>query len=78
MEKKKVVMICQPMNGKTDEEIQKVRNEAKAELETQGYIVAESYFKEFGDKRYITDVSSKGVKQYPVFSLAKALASSNV
>lgn len=40
----KTVMISQPMNGKTDEEIQYVRNQVKSKLEKLGYEVVNSYF----------------------------------
>lgn len=49
----KTVMISQPMNGKTDEEIQYVRNQVKSRLEKLGYEVVNSYFNvEPGNKKF--------------------------
>ena len=44
MEKKKKVMICQPMNGLSDEEIEKTKLEATKELSKQGYEVVNTFF----------------------------------
>lgn len=43
-EKKKKVMICQPMNGLTDEEIEKTKLEATKELSSLGYEVVNTFF----------------------------------
>lgn len=73
MEKRKIVMICQPMNGKTDEEIQKVRNEAKDKLEGLGYTVADSYFKEYNDERYRIMVTTNGITNIPILFLSQSI-----
>lgn len=43
-EKKKKAMICQPMNGLTDEEIEKTKLKATKELSTLGYEVINTFF----------------------------------
>lgn len=43
--KKKKAMICQPMNGLSDEEIEKTKLEAAKELSKEGYEVVNTFFK---------------------------------
>lgn len=57
-------MISQPMNGKTDEEIFKTRDEAASALKERGYDVLDTFFGE--------DFES-GVVQIPVRLLARSL-----
>ena len=43
---RRVAMICQPMNGRTEEEILKERDEARHLLKLKGYRVRNTYFTE--------------------------------
>ena len=40
----KKAMICQPMNGLADEEIEKIKLEATKELSAMGYEVVNTFF----------------------------------
>ena len=44
MTETKKAMLCQPVGGKTDEEIKSVRGNAVAVLESMGYEVVDSFF----------------------------------
>lgn len=57
---RKKAMISQPMNGLTDEEIEKTRYKAIRHLERLGYVVAETYL-------------SKAEKEKPIYCLSLAL-----
>lgn len=58
--KRKVVMISQPMNGLTDEEIEETNKKARRHLERLGYIVAETYI-------------SNAEKENPIYCLGLTL-----
>ena len=67
----KKVMISQPMNGCTDEEIRATAGRAIRYLESEGYEVVRSYFaEEYANKDELKD---EGVLQIPVYFLSKAL-----
>lgn len=64
-------MISQPMNGLGEEDIKKTRDRAIAVLESRGYEVVNSYFKEEWGKP--ENMKKAGVVNNPVFFLAKSL-----
>lgn len=64
---RKKAMISQPMNGLTDEEIEKTRSKAIEHLERLGYEVV---YKLFTDESFIKD---RGVVNIPLFFLVKSL-----
>lgn len=65
-------MISQPMNGLTDDQINEIRQRAIKELQNGGYDVVDTFFTdEFFSK---DSLKEKGVKQIPVYFLAKSLA----
>ena len=68
---RKKAMFSQPMNGLTDEEIEKTRNKAIRHLERLGYEVVNT---KFTDDWY-SDLSMKdrGVENIPLCYLAKSL-----
>jgi hypothetical protein len=70
---KKKVMISQPMNGLSDEEIMQNRYDANMRLYKQDYEVVNSFFteEEYSDE----NLKAKGVKQIGVYFLAKSLES---
>ena len=64
-------MICQPMAGKTDQEIVETRERAIAVLRDKGYQVVNTLFT---DKWYSKEaMESRGVVQIPLCFLAKSL-----
>ena len=68
---RKKAMILQPMNGLTDEEIEKTRNKAIRHLEKLGYKVVNTLF---SDERYSDSaMKDRGVENIPLFFLAKSL-----
>ena len=68
---RKKAMILQPMNGLTDEEIEKTRNKAIRHLEKLGYKVVNTLFT---DERYSDSaMKDRGVENIPLFFLAKSL-----
>lgn len=68
---RKKAMISQPMNGLTDEEIEKTRNKAIKHLERLGYKVVNTLFK---DDWYSESVmKGRGVENIPLCFLAKSL-----
>lgn len=68
---RKKAMISQPMNGLTDEEIEKTRNKAIKHLERLGYEVVNTMFK---DDWYSESVmKARGVENIPLCYLAKSL-----
>lgn len=59
--------VSQPMNGKTEQEIEETREKAILEMMPRGYILEDSYFKEeFKDDGY-------HVENRPIWFLAKSL-----
>lgn len=65
------VMISQPMNGKTDEEIMVTREKATKELEAAGYEVVNTLFTdEWFDSG---KMKSREIVKIPLFYLAKSL-----
>ena len=59
-------MICQPMNGLTDEQIENVRNKAIEELQNGGYEVVNTFFKDGFDTGCLE-------RNKPVYYLYKSL-----
>lgn len=65
------VMLSQPMNGKTDEEIKATREKAIAALTDMGYEVVNTLFT---DEWYSPEsMKERGVVQIPLCFLAKSL-----
>lgn len=70
---RKKVMISQPMNGLTDEEIEKTREKAIRHLDRLGYKVVTTLFK---DGWYNNSaMKDRGVMNIPVYYLARSLES---
>lgn len=70
---RKKAMISQPMNGLTDEEIEKTRNKAIKHLDRLGYKVVSTLFK---DGWYNNSaMKDRGVMNIPVYYLARTLES---
>ena len=68
---RKKAMISQPMNGLTDEEIEKTRNKAIGHLERLGYKVVNTLFT---DEWYSdSSMKARGVENIPLCFLAKSL-----
>ena len=67
----KKVMISQPMNGLSDEEILLKKNQVTKLFNEQGFDVADSFFddEEFSDE----NLKAKGVNHIGVYFLAKSL-----
>ena len=67
------VMICQPMAGKTEQEIVEVRERAIAALEAKGFEIVNSLFTDdwYSDQA----MKARGVVQIPLYFLAKSLES---
>lgn len=64
-------MISQPMNGKTDKEIVETKERATKFLESEGYEVVNTYFR---DDFYIDAVlKTNGIRNKPLWYLAKSL-----
>ena len=70
---KKKVMISQPMNGLSDEEIMQNRYDANMYLHKCGFEIVNSFFidDEYSDEA----LKAKGVEQIGVYFLAKSLES---
>lgn len=68
---KKKAMISQPMNGLTDEEIEKTRNKAIGHLERLGYKVVNTLFTD--DWYSESSMKDRGVVNIPLCYLAKSL-----
>lgn len=67
------VMLSQPMNGKTDEEIAATKEKAVSYLEGKGYEVINTLFT---DEWYSKEkMQQRGIKQIPLCFLAKSLES---
>lgn len=65
------VMLSQPMNGKTNEEIVATRKRAIKELEAAGYEVVNTFFT---DEWYNSEnMKNRGVENIPLYFLAKSL-----
>lgn len=64
-------MICQPMAGKTEQEIVEVRERAIAALEAKGFEIANTLFTDdwYSDQA----MKARGVVQIPLCFLAKSL-----
>lgn len=71
MTEKKIAMISQPMNGRTNEEIKATRNRAVQYLTSKGYVVINSFF--VNGKSIEKIISERGVKNKPLYYLAKSL-----
>lgn len=69
--RKKRAMISQLMSGKTDEEILETRDKAKAELESLGYEVIDTFLS--GEEWKDEALKAAGVKNIPVFMLAESI-----
>lgn len=70
---RKKAMISQPMNGLTDEEIEKTRNKAIKHLERLGYKVVNTPNAEY---RYSeSSMNDRGIMSIPVYYLAQSLES---
>ena len=68
---RKKAMISQPMNGLTDEEIEKTRNKAIKHLERMGYKVVNTLFT---DEWYSDSaMKDRGVENIPLCFLAKSI-----
>lgn len=68
---RKKAMISQPMNGLTDEEIEKNRNKAIEHLERLGYKVVSTLFT---DEWYSeSHMKARGIENIPLCFLAKSL-----
>lgn len=65
------VMISQPMNGKTDDEIIATRNKAIKSLKVKGYEVVNTFF----EGEWCTDgvLEINGIVNKPLWFLAKSL-----
>lgn len=70
---RKKAMISQPMNGLTDEEIEKTRNKAIKHLERLGYKVVNTLNTE--DRYSESSMKDRGVMSIPVCYLARSLES---
>ena len=68
---RKKAMISQPMNGLTDEEIEKTRDKAIEHLERLGYKVVNTLFTD--DLYSKSAMRAMGVENIPLFFLAKSL-----
>lgn len=68
---RKKAMISQPMNGLTDEEIEKTRNKAIKHLERLGYKVVNTLFTD--DWYSESSMNDRGVENIPICYLAKSL-----
>lgn len=68
---RKKAMISQPMNGLTDEEIEKTRNKAIRHLERLGYKVVNTLFTD--DWYSESSMQDRGVVNIPICYLAKSL-----
>lgn len=64
-------MISQPMNGKSDEEILKIRDKAASVLKGKGYSVLNTFFDDDFEKK--DDIEKLGVVQIPVRFLARSI-----
>ena len=68
---RKKAMISQPMNGLTDEEIEKTRNKAIKHLERLGYDVVNTMFKDIWYSE--SAMKARGVENIPLCFLAKSI-----
>ena len=69
----KKAMLCQPMTGKTEEEIVATRKAAIKELETRGFNVVNTLFTV--EWYQIENIAERGVVNIPLHFLAKSLES---
>jgi hypothetical protein len=70
-EVKKRIMISQPMDGRTEQEIRATRSRVTEILEAQGYEIANSLFT---DAWYAKEaLTERGIKNMPLCFLAKSL-----
>ena len=70
---RKKAMISQPMNGLTDEEIEKTREKAIRHIERLGYKVVNTLFKDGWYNN--SSMKDRGVMNIPVYYLARSLES---
>ena len=68
---RKNAMISQPMNGLTDEEIEKTRNKAIKHLERLGYDVVNTMFKDVWYSE--SAMKARDVENIPLYFLAKSI-----
>lgn len=69
----KKVMLSQPMNGKTEEEIIATKERVIKMLEEKGYEIINTYFK---DEYYNEEnIKARGFKSTPIYFLSKSLES---
>ena len=66
-------MLCQPMAGKTEQEIVEVRERAIAVLEAKGFEIVNTLFTD--DWHNDQAMKARGVVQSPLYFLAKSLES---
>lgn len=66
-------MLCQPMAGKTEQEIVEVRERAIAALEAKGFEIVNTLFTDYGYSDQA--MKARGVVQIPLCFLAKSLES---
>ena len=66
-------MLCQPMAGKTEQEIVEVRERAIAVLEAKGFEIVNTLFTD--DWNNDQAMKARGVVQIPLYFLAKSLES---
>lgn len=69
----KKAMLCQPMAGKTEQEIVEVRERAIAALEAKGFEIVNTLFTD--DWNNDQAMKARGVVQIPLCFLAKSLES---
>lgn len=65
MDTKKKAMICQPMNGLSEDEILSIRQKAIEWLESMGYEFVDSFIEE--------NCEDENVKHIPIWYLAKSI-----
>lgn len=71
MASEKVAMISQPMNGRTEEEIEEVRKRAVEALCEMGYVVVNTFFSDdWSDK---DAMEKRGVKSAPIAFLGRSV-----
>ena len=66
-------MLCQPMAGKTEQEIVEVRERAIAVLDAKGFEIVNTLFTD--DWHNDQAMKARGVVQIPLYFLAKSLES---
>lgn len=69
----KIAMISQPMRGKTDEEIKNEKELAEKILKEKGYEILNTLFEDDWSSK--DNLTARGIKQIPVYFLARSLRS---